>query len=120
MLDQAQFQELVRRVAALEARVPTAADVPTAANDRRFSKRALANRWNVSPRTVDRIREDPAFPEPDIVNSRPYWWASQIIQYERSRATKTKVSPPREFAHPREGPLRNIGRPQRKRRSRRV
>ena len=85
MLNQPDSAQLVRRVEALEARVST----NQAPVDRRVSKKSLADRWDVSPRSVDRMREDlPDFPQPEIENNRCFWWLNaQIIPFERMRAT---------------------------------
>jgi hypothetical protein len=84
VLDQQQFVQLVRRIEVLEARINQSASV-----DQRLSKRALATRWGVSARTIDRMRERPDFPAPEIENHRCYWWLATIIAYERLRARTT-------------------------------
>jgi hypothetical protein len=96
-LDQNSFHALVKRVVALETAVginrnnpPAPPDVPTTMTDSRLSKPALARRWGVSCRSVDRRREEPGFPEPEIVSHRCYWWLSAIIRYERKTAASSK------------------------------
>jgi hypothetical protein len=52
--------------------------------DRRLSKAALARRWGKSPRTIDRMREQPSFPECDVINGQCTWWLSTVQKYERA------------------------------------
>jgi hypothetical protein len=64
--------------------------------DRRLSKRQLAERWNVSTRKVDRGREeDPEFPpaERDREGGPVFFWMSDIVRYEKQRAARTQRLP---------------------------
>jgi hypothetical protein len=82
---------LVERIAVIEkilGGLPT--DEPVVAGcggDRRLSKTALARRWGKSTRSIDRMRERPDFPTPDVVNKACVWWLSTIQQYERETQT---------------------------------
>ena len=94
-----QLNELRARVTALEAHMegghngpPEPIDIPTITTDQRLSKPMLARRWGVSSRTIDRRREAPDFPTPEIVNLRPYWWMSRIIAYERKCAARNNLA----------------------------
>jgi hypothetical protein len=103
-----QIQELLKRVSVLEAglaalkghisiganKPPALPDIPTTTTDQRLSKPALAKRWGVSCRSVDRRREEPGFPEPEIVSARPYWWLSAIIRFERACAASAASEVP--------------------------
>jgi hypothetical protein len=75
---------------------PPLDDEPT--EDRRLSKRRLAQRWGTSTRSVDRAREgDPDFPAPerDYAGGPTYWWLSAIQKYERRRAARIEQPFPR-------------------------
>jgi hypothetical protein len=94
-----QIRELIARVTALEVHVgighsppePVLSRIPTTTTDQRLSKPALARRWGVSSRTIDRRRVEVGFPAAEIVNLRPYWWLSKIIAYERACAARGKL-----------------------------
>jgi hypothetical protein len=49
------------------------------------SKPALADRYGVSSRTIDRWRSDKLFPAPDLVlpNGAPRWSDELIVNHER-------------------------------------
>jgi len=75
---------------------PTLDDAPV--EDRRLSKRKLAERWGTSTRSVDRARkEDREFPAPerDYPGGPTYWWLSKIVRYERKRAARVQQPYPR-------------------------
>jgi hypothetical protein len=82
---------VVERIAVIEKMLgglPT--DEPVVAGcggDRRLSKAALAKRWGKSTRSIDRMREKPEFPAPDIINGQCTWWLSTIQKYERATQT---------------------------------
>jgi hypothetical protein len=64
--------------------------VVTAGGSDFFSKSGLANRYSVTPRTVDRWKNDPRldFPKPDlIINGREYYRTGTMESWERKRAT---------------------------------
>jgi hypothetical protein len=85
---------IVQRVNVLERRhrsEPLELIEPQSAGDRRLSKKALAERWGMSQRTIDRMREKPDFPVPDIVNKACLWWLSTIQQYERATQVSGKA-----------------------------
>ena len=46
------------------------------ANDRRLTKRQVAEREACSTRTIDRRVADGSLSPPDIINGRCYWWLS--------------------------------------------
>jgi hypothetical protein len=55
--------------------------------DKRFhSKPALADRYGVSSRTIDRWRSDGLFPAPDLVlpNGAPRWSDELVVKHERN------------------------------------
>ena len=81
---------------------PPLDDEPT--DDRRLSKRKLAQRWGVSTRSVDRAREDDDFPAPerDFAGGPLFWWLSEIVRYERKRAARVENPFPRSTAAARE------------------
>jgi hypothetical protein len=77
---------IVQRVSVLERRhhgEPLEIELQSI-TDRRLSKKALADRWSMSPRTIDRMRHTPGFPAPDIVNGQCLWWLSAIQRHERA------------------------------------
>jgi len=55
-------------------------------NKQYHSKPALAHRYSVSSRTIDRWRSDGLFPAPDLVlpNGAPRWSDELIIKHERN------------------------------------
>jgi predicted DNA-binding transcriptional regulator AlpA len=59
-------------------------------DDRRLPAAAVAARYGVVPRTIDRwlARAELNFPRPHRVNRRRYWWLSQLRNWDRSRALK--------------------------------
>jgi hypothetical protein len=108
---------VVERLAAVEARIghnggPPLDELliePQSIRDQRLSKRALAERWGMSPRTIDRMRELPEFPTPDVVNKACVWWLSTIQKYERATKTgKTQVAHFRGQTGARHGPRESV------------
>jgi hypothetical protein len=60
--------------------------------DKRYrSKGNLADRYEVSERTIDRWRSDGKFPQPDIVlpSGQPRWSDDTIERHERRSVTNT-------------------------------
>jgi hypothetical protein len=59
-------------------------------DDCRLPATAVAARYGVVPRSIDRWLNRPEldFPPPDNVNGRRYWWLSQLRNWDRSRALK--------------------------------
>jgi predicted site-specific integrase-resolvase len=59
-----------------------------------YSKPALAQRYSVSSRTIDRWRTDGLFPAPDLVlpNGAPRWSDETVEQHERKAVAKTASS----------------------------
>jgi predicted DNA-binding transcriptional regulator AlpA len=55
---------------------------------RKLRKRAVAERYGVDRRTVDRWTRDGnlAFPQPLYINKTPYWDEAQLEAFERGRA----------------------------------
>jgi len=53
---------------------------------RYHSKPALADRYGVSSRTIDRWRSDGLFPAPDLVlpNGAPRWSDELVVNHERN------------------------------------
>jgi hypothetical protein len=58
------------------------------------SKPALAGRYAVSTRTIDRWRSDGLFPAPDLVlpNGAPRWSDELIVKHERSAVGKAAAA----------------------------
>jgi hypothetical protein len=56
------------------------------ADKKYHSKPALAARYAVSPRTIDRWRSDGLFPQPDLVlpNGAPRWSDEIVVKHERN------------------------------------
>jgi hypothetical protein len=54
------------------------------------SKPALADRYGVSSRTIDRWRSDGLFPAPDLTlpNGAPRWSDELIVNHERNNVGK--------------------------------
>jgi hypothetical protein len=59
---------------------------------RNLRKRATADRYDVSTKSIDRWVEDPrlGFPAPFYINSLPYWNEDELIAWERSRARPSR------------------------------
>jgi hypothetical protein len=59
-------------------------------DDHRLPATAVAARYGVVPRSIDRWLARPHlnFPRPDRVNRRRYWWLSELRNWERCRALK--------------------------------
>jgi hypothetical protein len=55
---------------------------------RKLRKRATADRYGVTTKTVDRWAADPklGFPQPIYIGATPLWDEDQLIAFERSRA----------------------------------
>jgi hypothetical protein len=65
-------------------------DPDSSDDDRRLPAAAVAARYGVAPRTIDRwlARPELNFPRPHRVNRRRYWSLSQLRNWDRSRALK--------------------------------
>ncbi len=57
----------------------------TSASDRRFfPKRAVARRYGVTTRTVDRWKKQNVIPPPDLtINNRHYWYEAALDRHDR-------------------------------------
>jgi hypothetical protein len=66
---------------------PLPSDPDLEAQDRRLSAAAVAARYGVVVRTIDRwlLRQGLKFPQPDVVNARRYWWLSRLRHWDRMR-----------------------------------
>jgi hypothetical protein len=67
---------------------PISTDLEDEAQDRRLSTAAVAKRYGVSVRSVERWLRKPKlkFPQPEVVvNSRRYWWLSTLRAWDRER-----------------------------------
>jgi hypothetical protein len=93
----AHIANILERLSALEETVagisqsgtrllPTNQEVELA--DRRFPAVAVAQRYGVVVRTLDRWLDDSDlnFPKPEVLNHRRYWWLSELREWERNRA----------------------------------
>ena len=101
---QVSISEILQRLKLLEAKVasivqnggapikdaPLPPDLDSENDDRRLPATAVAARYGVVPRSIDRwlSRPELEFPRPDNVNGRRYWWLSQLRHWDRSRALK--------------------------------
>jgi predicted DNA-binding transcriptional regulator AlpA len=57
------------------------------------SRSALAQRYGVSPRTIDRWLRRKRFPEPDLhLSGGPRWSDETIVAFERASVTK-RIAP---------------------------
>jgi predicted DNA-binding transcriptional regulator AlpA len=63
------------------------------ANDRRLTKRQVAEREACSTRTIDRRVADGSFPAPNVIAGRLYWWLSALQRHERERSQSTTRTP---------------------------
>jgi hypothetical protein len=52
------------------------------------NSRLVAQRYNISTRTINRWLSDPqlSFPQPLIINRRRYWDSEALTEWERARA----------------------------------
>jgi hypothetical protein len=59
---------------------------------RNLRKRAVADRYGIVPKTVDRWVANPrlGFPAPFFVNKVPFWPEDELIAFERSRARPSR------------------------------
>ena len=83
------LNQILARLSVLEATVGHNGGPPLDEEpDRRLSTTAVAARYGVSTRTIERWTRDPKlkFPQPDIVNLRKYWWASALRRHDRERS----------------------------------
>jgi hypothetical protein len=103
-MPEASIFQILQRLKLLEAKVadlvnkggspvedaPLAPDPDSEDDGRRLPATAVAARYGVVPRSIDRWlnRPDLDFPRPDNVNGRRYWWLSQLRNWDRSRALK--------------------------------
>jgi K+/H+ antiporter YhaU regulatory subunit KhtT len=68
--------------------LPPPLDPGLEAQDRRLSTVAVATRYGVTVRTIERWLERPLlnFPKPDaVVNRRRYWQLSRLREWDRTR-----------------------------------
>jgi hypothetical protein len=99
-----ELNSVIARLDSIESRIshnggPPLNDEPT--EDRRLSKRKLAERWAVSTRSIDRAREDdPDFPaaERDHASGPVFFWLSAIKKFEKRRAARAEQPSPRSTA----------------------
>ncbi len=75
--------DLLQRVAALEQKVLGVTP------DRRLTKRQVAEREGVSPRTIDR-HVAAGFPAPEMIRGRCYWWLSTLEAHDAERLQQAK------------------------------
>jgi hypothetical protein len=59
---------------------------------RKLRKRATADRYDVTTKTIDRWVADPklGFPQPFYIGSTPLWDEDQLEVFERSRARPSR------------------------------
>ena len=60
---------------------------------RKLTSSALAERYSVSVRTIDRWLEDKILPEPMRIHKVRYWDEAEIEQLERERMARSKSEP---------------------------
>jgi hypothetical protein len=55
---------------------------------RRLPTRRVAERYNVSTRSIERWANDPnlGFPQPLVINKRKYWSEAELEQFDATRA----------------------------------
>jgi hypothetical protein len=82
---------LLERLAVVERAIDPPSDETRRSDKKRLTSGALAARYGVVVRTIDRWAEDPKlnFPKPIIVNRRRYWSAAELDQWDRSRVRGT-------------------------------
>ena len=61
--------------------------------DRRLPAKAVARRYGVVVRTIDRWLDNPklGFPKPEVVNNRRYWWLSKLRCWDRARIRQVNM-----------------------------
>jgi hypothetical protein len=84
-MNQTVTQQILQRLNALEAAIGQ----PVAEPEQHLPTTAVARRYNVTPRSVDRWVDDPdlGFPKPVIMNKRKYWSIRALVDYDRKVAT---------------------------------
>jgi hypothetical protein len=79
---------ILARLAALEQAVGVAQPVRTEDRPRRrLPTVAVARRYNVVPRTIDRWAKDPEleFPAAEVINRRRYWDEDSLEAWDQAR-----------------------------------
>jgi len=87
----ADLARLEHRLGALEETVRERK--PQEAKRRRLTKRQVAEREGVSPRTIERRVEDDMLPPPQIIAGRHYWWSDQLDEFDRQRVREARRRP---------------------------
>jgi hypothetical protein len=61
--------------------------------DRRLPAKAVARRYGVVVRTIDRWLDNPklGFPKPEVVNNRRYWWLNKLCRWDRARIRQVNM-----------------------------
>jgi hypothetical protein len=74
------IDDILKRIAALESAVGKT----KGKLDRRLNKQQAAEREGVTPRTLDRRRNDPSsgFPPAVVINGRCFFWLSDLERYD--------------------------------------
>ena len=73
--------------------LPTIVPAPEL-QDRQLPATAVAARYGVAVRTIDRWLANPhlSFPEPVTINSRRYWWLSRLRSWDRARHSSPSIA----------------------------
>ena len=93
---------IIERLAKIEAAVgighnggpPLEDDPPPSSEaDCRLPAKAVARRYGVVVRTVDRWLDNPklGFPKPEVVNNRRYWWLNKLCRWDRARIRQVNI-----------------------------
>jgi hypothetical protein len=80
--------QILERLSALEA-VVGQEPVDIVEPEQHLPTAAVARRYHVTIRTIDRWTEDPdlGFPKPAVMNRRKYWSLRELADYDRRRVT---------------------------------
>jgi predicted DNA-binding transcriptional regulator AlpA len=72
----------------VESGLPGHASPSVRRSARRMPTRAVADRYGVSTRSVERWTADPKlnFPQPLRINKRRYWSEAELDEFDRSRS----------------------------------
>jgi hypothetical protein len=104
---ESEFADIVSRIKILEnvvARIRHSGGLPLDEDehsragshlaDRRLPTTAVAARYGVVPRTIDRWldRTDLNFPRPETVNGRRYWWLGKLYDWDSGLARKAATA----------------------------
>jgi hypothetical protein len=110
--------DILERISALEKAIGGSRNGPLSDHNEiqncRLPAAAVAARYGVVTRTIDRWLEDPklGFPRPTTVNRRRYWWLGQLSAWDFANGSRTRPLLPGEARSPNPMPPHRKSEPQ--------